>query len=82
VWFPFHIAGYAVSTTYTMNVFWFSIFTASVAKWATLNFGGFRAYRKFLPFFLGLALGECVVTMFWGTMTMVLDRPMYITLDL
>jgi len=82
VWFPLHIAGYAVSTTYTMNVFWFSIFTASVAKWATLTFGGFRAYRRYLPFFLGLALGECVVTMFWGTMTMVLDRSMYITLDL
>jgi hypothetical protein len=82
VWFPLHIAGYAVSTTYTMNVFWFSIFVASLAKWGTLTFGGFRAYRKFLPFFLGLALGECVVTMFWGTMTMVLDRSMYITLDL
>jgi hypothetical protein len=82
VLFPFHIAGYAVSSTYTMHLFWFSIFTASVAKWATLTFGGFRAYRRYLPFFLGLALGECVVTVFWGTMTMVLDRSMYITLDL
>lgn len=81
-WFPFHAAGYAVSSTYTMNVFWFSIFASSVIKWLILRHGGLRTYRRAIPLFLGFILGECVITTFWGTLAIVLGKPMYITINL
>ena len=81
-WFPLHAAGYAVSSTYTMNMFWFSIFVSFIAKWLILKYGKLRTYRRTVPFFLGLILGECVLTTFWGTLAIVVSRPMYITINL
>jgi hypothetical protein len=81
-WAPFHAAGYAVSSTYTMNFFWFSIFLSFIIKWIILKHGGLKAHRRAIPFFLGLVLGECAVTTFWGTLSIILDRAMYITTNL
>jgi len=81
-WSPFHAAGYAVSSTYTMNLFWFSIFFSSVIKWLILRHGGLKTYRRAIPFFLGLVLGECVITTLWGTLAIIIGRPMYITINL
>ncbi|MFC1712991.1 DUF6785 family protein [Candidatus Poribacteria bacterium] len=81
-WFPLHAAGYAVSSTYTMNVFWFSIFVSFMIKWLILKHGKLKTYRRAIPFFLGLILGECVLTTFWGTLAIIVGRPMYITINL
>ena len=81
-WFPFHAAGYAVTSTYTMNFFWFSIWISFVIKSICLKQGGLKFYRQAIPFFLGLVLGEFVVTTFWGTLAMILQRQTYITIDL
>ena len=81
-WFPLHVAGYAVSSTYTMNVFWFSIFVSFVLKWLILKYGKMKTYRRAIPFFLGLVLGECVITTFWGTLAIIVGKPMYIAIDL
>ncbi len=81
-WFPLHAAGYAVSSAYTMNAFWFSIFVSFIIKWLILKHGKLKTYRRAIPFFLGLILGECVLTTFWGTLAIVVGRPMYITINL
>jgi len=81
-WSPFHAAGYAVSSTYTMNVFWFSIFVSFIIKWLILKYGKLRTYRQAIPFFLGLVLGECVITTLWGTLAIIVGKSMYITIDL
>jgi hypothetical protein len=81
-WSPFHAAGYAISSTYTMNVFWFSIFLSFIIKWLILKYGKLRTYRRAIPFFLGLVLGECVITTFWGTLAIIVGKSMYITIDL
>ncbi len=76
-WWPFHPAGFAISSSWSMNVFWFSIFVSSVIKWIILKQGGMNLHRKLIPFFLGLILGEFVVGGVWSLIGITLDKPMY-----
>ena len=82
LWMPLHAAGYAVTTTWTMNFFWFSIFVSFVLKWVIVKHGGLRSFRRAAPFFLGLVLGEFVVTTFWGVFGIVTGQSTYITIDM
>lgn len=58
VWWPFHPAGYLVSGSFGLFRLWLPIFLAWLVKVLLLRYGGLRAYRQALPFFLGLVLGE------------------------
>jgi hypothetical protein len=58
VWWPFHPAGYLVSGSFGLFRLWFPIFLSWLIKVLLLRYGGLRAYRAALPFFLGLILGE------------------------
>lgn len=77
IWWPFHPLGYALSSTWGMYNVWSCIFIASAAKWLILKQGGLKAYRRAVPFFLGLALGDYVLGSIWSILSVVLDRPMY-----
>ena len=44
---------------------WLSIFLAWLCKATILRYGGVRAYRALLPFFLGLILGEFTTACLW-----------------
>jgi hypothetical protein len=77
IWWPIHPAGYAISGSWSMNSFWFSILISFVCKWVILRFGGLRTYRKGIPLFLGLVLGEFTVGSFWSIMGIAAGRPMY-----
>jgi hypothetical protein len=57
-WWPFHPAGYMVSGSFGLFRLWLPIFVSWLAKSLILRYGGLKAYRRFLPFFLGLILGE------------------------
>lgn len=61
LWFPFHPAGFVVSSSWGMNPFWFSIFLSWAIKLTLLRLGGMGFYRKGVPFFLGAILGEFLV---------------------
>ena len=65
VGFPFHPVGYAVSCGWVLSLAWFSIFCAWLIKWCILRTGGIRLYRKAVPFFVGLILGQHVVGGLW-----------------
>ena len=65
-WWPLHPLGYALATTNSMEYMWCPFFLAWLAKRITLRYGGIRAYRAALPFFLGLILGDYVVPALWG----------------
>lgn len=65
LWFPLHPVGYAVSGWWAINLFWFPLFLATILKGLILRYGGLRFYRRVLPFFLGLILGEFVVGGLW-----------------
>lgn len=58
VWWPFHPAGYAMANTSAMNYGWMPFFCAWLAKVIVTRAGGLRLYRRALPFFLGMIVGD------------------------
>lgn len=81
VGWPFHPIGYAVTSGWAINIVWFPLLLAYIIKTVVLRYGGLQLYRKLLPFFLGLIIGEmvpgCIVSLvgislnipyynFWG----------------
>lgn len=77
LWFPLHPIGYAISGSWSMNLVWLPLMIAWAAKLAILRYGGLRLYRHFLPFFLGLIVGESVVGCTWSLVGIVGDFPTY-----
>jgi hypothetical protein len=76
-WWPFHPAGYAVSSSWSMNVFWFSIMLSCFAKWIILKMSGIKGHRQAIPFFLGLILGEFIIGGVWSIIGVSMHKPMY-----
>ena len=77
VGWPFHPAGYAVANTYITDLLWFPFFLGWLAKWLTLRYGGLRAYKQALPFFIGLILGDYLIASFWTFVGIALGIDMY-----
>lgn len=64
-WWPLHPLGFAASMGWVMDQIWCSIFLAWLIKAMVLRFGGAALYRKTVPFFIGVALGQIVVGGCW-----------------
>jgi hypothetical protein len=62
-WWPFHPAGYLASGSFGLPRMWIPLFIAWVCKTSLLRYGGLGAYRKAVPFFLGLIAGEFTMGM-------------------
>jgi len=77
IWWSLHPAGFAVSSSWSMNVFWSSIFVSWGIKLAILKMGGLKLHRQSIPFFLGLVLGEFVVGSAWSIRKVVFQVPSY-----
>ena len=66
LWWPLHPIGLPIAQTFTIEYYaWLSILLAWLIKVAVLRYGGVRLYRRLLPFFLGLALGEFATATLW-----------------
>ncbi len=65
LWFPFHPLGFLLSLTWAMEQVWFSIYLGWMCKVLVTRFGGVDTYRKTRPAFLGLALGDITMILFW-----------------
>ena len=61
-WWPLHPFGFVVCATWAVSRIWFSIFLGWLAKTCIMSFGGAQTYRRAVPLFIGLALGECVIS--------------------
>jgi hypothetical protein len=77
VWWPFHPAGFAISTSWGMNVTWSCLFLSWLIKWVVLKHGGIGVHRKAAPFFLGLILGEFTVGSLWTIFGILAKIPTY-----
>ncbi len=78
VWWPFHPAGFALAQAgAAMQWVWFPTLLGWGAKALILRYGGIRTFRKFLPFFLGLILGDIVIACLWAILGVILDTRMY-----
>jgi hypothetical protein len=77
IWFPFHPAGYVLANTGTMYWLWMPFLIAWACKVIIVRYGGIKLYRKSLPFFLGLVLGDYVISSLWALAGSVLGIEMY-----
>jgi hypothetical protein len=77
VWWPFHPAGFAISTSWGMHVTWGCLFMSWLIKLIILKYGGPVRYRKVAPFFLGLILGEFTVGSVWTIIGIIGGIPTY-----
>ena len=59
--FPLHPVGYVVSSWWTFTGLWFPILISWVVKRILLTTGGVRLYRRTIPFFIGLVIGDVIV---------------------
>ncbi len=64
-WFPLHPIGLLLCLTHPMFMLWFSIFIGWMSKSLITRFGGTSAYKQALPLFLGIALGDIAMMLFW-----------------
>jgi hypothetical protein len=65
VWFPLHPIGLLMMVPFAMHAMWLSIFLGWLCKVLIMRYGGNDSYRKMVPLFLGLALGDIVMAVFW-----------------
>ena len=66
LWWPLHPIGFPIANTFKIASYdWFALFTAWALKGVILRYGGVRAFRLAVPFFLGLTLGEFFTACMW-----------------
>jgi hypothetical protein len=76
LWFPFHPLGYAISSSWGIHV-WSSFFISWFIKAIILRYGGLSTYRKAVPLFLGLILGEYLVGGILNWISILFNIPTY-----
>ena len=81
IWWPLSPIGYAVSGSYTMNIFWLSFLIGWAIKGGLIKQGGLKAHRRIRPLFLGLILGEFIMGSLWSLCSVITQRPMYDFID-
>ncbi len=65
-WWPFHPIGYAVAGTFTMEWLWCATLVGWLVKLLIVRYGGMKSYRRFIPFFIGLILGDYITGCAWA----------------
>jgi hypothetical protein len=77
--FPFHPLGYCVGPG--LMWYWMTFFVAWVLKLVILRYGGLKLYRKAVPFFIGMILGDYVFGGLWTAFSVITDLPIYQMFD-
>jgi hypothetical protein len=77
VGFPLHPVAYALSASWSINWVWMPMLIAWIIKSAVLRYGGLRLYRRALPFFFGLILGESMPGCAWSLVGLIFHVPSY-----
>ncbi len=57
-WWPFHAVGYAMANTSPAGNAWMPFFIAWLIKSILIKMGGMRLYKRAMPFFLGVIVGD------------------------
>lgn len=66
VGFPLAPSAYVLNTSWANDLFWLDMLIAWVFKSLFLRYGGMAVYRRMLPLFLGLILGDFVTGAAWS----------------
>ncbi len=75
--FPLHPAGFVVSGSWSMNLFWVSLMVAWLLKASLIRWGGLARHRQAMPFFMGLVVGDYLMGSFWSLWGCWQRRPAY-----
>jgi len=75
LWWPLNPIGYLMCGSWPITEIWFSVLLGWIAKSSVMTFGGAIAYRKALPFFLGLTLGQAVIATVWTIVSLITGQP-------
>ncbi|MBD3182267.1 hypothetical protein GF312_08245 [Candidatus Poribacteria bacterium] len=78
LWWNLHPVGYVISSSFSMNVCWFSIFASWLMKHIILRSGGLKMLHQSRSFFFGLILGQFFVAGFWSILGIIMGRTIYI----
>ena len=76
-WWPFHPVGFATSASWSMEQLWLPMIIGWFLKWIILRYGGAKAYRPAIPFFIGLVLGDIMVGSFWNLLGVIMKKQIY-----
>jgi hypothetical protein len=76
-WWPFHPLGYAVTSSWEINLVWMPLLIAWVLKVTILRYGGRQGFSKSVPFFMGLVMGQFVIGSLWNIWGIAMDLPTY-----
>ncbi len=74
-WFPLHPLGYCIGNELRWH--WMPFLVAWAIKLIVLRHGGLKLYRKTLPFFLGLVLGDYTMASVWSLIGVFWHVPTY-----
>ncbi|MBT3270255.1 hypothetical protein HN371_24130 [Candidatus Poribacteria bacterium] len=74
---PLHPAGYALAVSSAVDYFWFPLFLSWSLKLLVLRLGGAGGYRRAIPFFLALILGDLVAGGLWMIFGVITGRQVY-----
>lgn len=68
IWFgfPLHPIGYGFACGYAMEYIWNIVFVTWLIKLLVLRYGGLKLYRRSLPLFFGIVLGDAVTQFTWS----------------
>ena len=78
LWWPLHPGGYVLVTGTGFSGLWFTALLSWMVKATVLKIGGVRLYRKAVPFFMGLILGDYTLGCLWSLLGLALEMPTYI----
>jgi hypothetical protein len=77
LWWPFHPVGYVLAETFTMNWLWCPTLLGWLIKMLVVRYGGMGAFKRGIPFFIGLILGDYVISCVWALIGLYLKVPTY-----
>ncbi|MGQ9608250.1 MAG: DUF6785 family protein [bacterium] len=77
LWWSLHPLGYVMANDWGMFNLWSCILVSYVVKSLILKNGGLKAYRKSVPFFLGLAIGDYSIGCLWSIIGVLMDTTIY-----
>lgn len=75
--FGLHPIGYVLCNTLIMNSFVVPFFLAWLTKTLVLRFGGHKAYRTSVVFFVGVILGDVSIQAGWALFGKIFNVPIY-----
>jgi hypothetical protein len=73
-WWPLHPLGFVVASSFTMYAVYLAFLIAWLVKLIVLRWGGVKAYRACVPFFVGLMVGHYAGRAVSLTMSMLSER--------